>query len=95
VIHCTCMVQKRQISEAQQSRLRAQTSAFAEQHFGGKPSIQWVEVPEGSGFTEAKPSTSLEPSEREPLLRELGDIWIEHAQRGPNEVVTVISDPEG
>jgi len=99
------MVQGGQISEAQQSRLRAQTSAFAEQHFGGKPSIQWVEVPEGSGFTEAKPSTSvlvsmnadrsLEPSEREPLLRELGDIWIEHAQRGPNEVVTVISDPEG
>ncbi len=104
MIHCTCMVQTGQISETQQAELRAETSAFAKRHFGMAPSIQWVEVPEDSGFTEAKPSTSvlvsmnadraLAPSEREPLLRELGDIWIEHANRGPNEVVTVISDPE-
>lgn len=104
MIQCLCMVQQGQISEAQQAVLRAETSAFAERRFGSAPAIQWVEVPEGCGFTEAKPSTSvlismnadrsLAPSEREPLLRELGDIWIEHAKRGPNEVVTVISDPE-
>jgi len=104
VIHCTCMVQAGQISETQQARLRTETNIFSKRHFGSEPSIQWVEVPEGSGFTEAKPSTSvvvsmnadrsLAPSEREPLLRELGDIWIEHAQRSSNEVVTVISDPQ-
>lgn len=103
MIDCICMVQQGQLSSDQTARLRRETSAFAERHFGSEPTIQWIEVQEGNGFTEAKPSTSvlvtmnadrsLAPSEREPLLRELGDIWIEHARRSPNEVVTVISDP--
>lgn len=100
-----CLVQHGQISGAQEERLRAETSAFAERHFGAPAQIDWITVPEGSGFTEGEPSTSvlvtmrsdraLSPSEREPLLCELGDIWRAHAARSPDEVVTVISDPQG
>jgi len=104
VINCTCMVQAGQISAEQEAALRAETSAFGARSFGSEPSINWITVPEGSGFTAYEPSTSvlvtmnadrpLSLEEREPLLRELGDIWIEHANRGPDEVVTVISDPQ-
>ena len=100
---CTCMVQAGQISADQEATLRAETSAFAERHFGSPGEINWITVPEGSGFTAAKPSTSvivsvgsdrpLAPSAREPLLRELEAIWREHAGRGPDEVVSVIRDP--
>lgn len=100
-----CLVQQGQISGAQEEKLRAETSAFAQAHFGAPADINWIVVPEGSGFTEGKPSTSvlvtmrsdrsLAPSEREPLLRELGDIWQQHAAKSPDEVVTVISDPQG
>lgn len=102
---CICMVQSGQISADQQDRLRAETAAFGARHFGSAAEINWVEVPEGSGFTEGQPSTSvlvsmasdrpLAPSQREPLLRELGQIWETHAARSPDEVVTVISDPKG
>lgn len=101
---CICMVQQGQISAVQEATLRERTSAFAETNFGSPAEINWVTVPEGSGYTEGKLSTSvivgmtadrsLAPSEREPLLRELGQIWEEHAARGPDEVVTVIRDPD-
>ena len=104
MINCICMVQDGQISAEQEAKLRAETEAFGARSFGAKPAINWITVPEGSGFTEGKPSTSvivsmnadrpLSLEEREPLLRELGDIWIEHASRGPDEVVTVISNPK-
>lgn len=104
MIHCTCMVQEGQISAEKADILRAETSAFANKAFGAEPSINWIVVPEGSGFTAAKPSTSvlvtmnsdraLSLAEREPLLRELGAIWEKHAERSPDEVVTVISDPQ-
>lgn len=100
---CTCMVQAGQISADQQAALRSETSSFAERHFGAEADINWIEVPEGSGFTANKPSTSvivsvqsnrsLAPSEREPLLRELEGLWREHSGRGTDEVVSVITDP--
>ena len=100
---CICMVQAGQISAAQQEVLRSATSQFAQAKFGSAADINWVEVPEGSGFTAAKPSPSvivsmradrsLAPSERVPLLHELEGIWREHSGRGPDEVVTVITDP--
>ncbi len=100
---CICMVQEGQISPQQESVLRAETSAFAERNFGSPADINWVTVPEGSGYTEGKLSTSvivsiasdrsLPPSERESLLRELGRIWEQHAARSPDEVVSVIRDP--
>ena len=101
---CICMVQQGQINSEQEATLREQTSDFAQRYFGSPAQINWVNVPEGSGFTEGKLSTSvivsltadrsLAPSEREPLLRELGQIWERHAARGPDEVVTVIRDPD-
>ena len=100
---CICMVQAGQISAAQQEALRSATSDFTSRNFGSPADINWVEVPEGNGFTAAKPSTSvivsvrsdrsLAPSERVPLLHELEGIWREHSGRGPDEVVTVITDP--
>jgi len=100
---CICMVQAGQISESQQLELRAATSNFAQERFGSPAEFNWVEVPKGSGFTAAKLSTSvivsiranrsLTPSERIPLLHELEGIWREHADRGPDEVVSVITDP--
>ena len=104
MIRCTCMVQEGQLSEAQVQNLRSETSAFAKREFGSAPEINWIIVPKGGGFTEGKPSTSvlvtmnadrpLSLVEREPLLRELGAIWEQHAERRPDDVVTVISDPQ-
>ena len=104
MIHCTCMVQEGQISADQEAGLRAATSDFGERNFGSPPTINWITVPAGGGFTEGKPSTSvlvtmnanhpLSLAEREPLLRELGDIWTDLAKRKLDEVVTVISDPQ-
>lgn len=102
---CTCMVQEGQISDEQEAILRAETSAFAERHFGSPGEINWVTVPEGSGYTAGTLSTSvivsvrsdrsLPPSEREPLLRELEAIWATNASRTSDEVVSVITDPVG
>ncbi|QFT78752.1 hypothetical protein [Erythrobacter sp. THAF29] len=103
-IQCTCLVQEGQIAHAQAESLRVATVNFARQSFGAEPEVNWIEVPKGSGFTEGKPSTSvlvsmnadraLSLAEREPLLRELGQIWEREADRSPDEVVTVISDPQ-
>lgn len=100
---CICMVQEGQISAAQQDDLRAATSQFALNNFGSAAEINWIEVPAGSGFTAAKPSTSvivsvradrsLTPKQRVPLLHELEGIWRRGSGRGPDEVVTVITDP--
>lgn len=100
---CTCMVQEGQISAEQEAKLREVTSHFAQTHFGSKATFNWVTVPKGNGFTAAKPSTSvivsvrahrsLAPSQRVPLLHELEGLWRKHANRGPDEVVTVIADP--
>lgn len=102
---CTCMVQAGQISAEQEAALRAETSDYAERHFGAPGEINWVAVPEGSGFTEAKPSTSvivsvranrsLPPSERVPLLHELEQVWARISRRSSNEIVSVITDPVG
>ena len=104
MIHCICMVQEGQIAPDQEQALRRDTADFASRHFGSAPEFNWVTVGKGNGFTEAKPSNSvivsmnadrsLAPSSREPLLRELCEIWERGAGLSPNEVVTVIRDPQ-
>ena len=104
MIHCICMVQEGQITPDQEAALRRDTAGFASKHFGAEPEFNWVTVGKGNGFTEAKPSNSvivsmnadrsLAPSSREPLLRELCEIWERGAGLSPNEVVTVIRDPQ-
>jgi len=59
VTQCTCMVQEGQITQEQQAVLRKETSAFAERHFGSPGEINWVTVPEGSGYTAGSLSTSV------------------------------------
>lgn len=99
-----CMVQQGQISPEAEAALKADMTSFAADNFGAPAEIKWTAIEEGSGYTEAKPSTSiivsmtadraLERGEREGLLRDLSDIWIRHARKTPHEIVAVIRDPE-
>ncbi|MEM7459846.1 MAG: hypothetical protein AAF331_10315, partial [Pseudomonadota bacterium] len=83
--------------------LRSNLSAFAERQFGAPAEINWLAIPERSGFTAGAPSTSVvvsmrspEPiskADREPMLRELCDIWTRETKCSLNEIVGVISDP--
>lgn len=100
---CRCLVQEGQISAEAEAALRSDMLAFSQKHFDIAPEFNWTVVGKGNGFTEAKPSNSviismpadrtMPVSEREPLLRELGDIWIKHTGLTGDEVVTVITDP--
>lgn len=104
MIPCMCLVQEGQIDAQQEANLRAAMADYSKRSFGAEPAVNWITVAKGSGFTEAKPSTSvlvsmtagrpLAPSEREPLIRELCDIWMEGSGRDANEVVAVVRDPE-
>ncbi len=103
MIACNCVVQANQISTETEASLRVQLSEFAERRFHAPAAINWIAIPEGSGFTAGKPSTSsvvsmqapepLSRTEREPLLRELCEIWARETNSSLNEVVGVISDP--
>lgn len=103
MIPTRCLVQTGQISESTEAELRQDMEAFSAKAFGSEPIIQWVEVPEQSGFTAGKPSTSvlvqmmsnhpLETPERIELLKELCDIWIDKTGKSIEEVVGVIADP--
>lgn len=101
---CMCLVQQDQITEDAQQTLRSEMIAFAERSFGSKADINWIVVPSGSGFTDAKPSNSvlvsmtadraLVQEQREPLLREMCDIWMAATGLDATEVVTVVRDPQ-
>ncbi len=103
MIPTRCMVQAGQIADSTEAQLREDMKAFAEKSFGSEPFIQWVVVPENSGFTAAKPSTSvivqmmsnrpLKTPERIEMLKELCDIWIERTGKSMNEVVCAVADP--
>lgn len=101
----TCLVQAGQITPDLQATLRQDMVGFVSRSFGNQPEISWIEVPERSGFTAGEPSTAilvsmpanepLETSRRIELLEELCDIWIERTGKSIDEVVGVISDPQG
>lgn len=103
MIQCTCLVQAGQISKTSEAVLRDKLNAFTEKTFGAGIEINWIAVPEGSGFTASKPSTSsivsmrapqpINQTERGPLLRELCGFWTAETGQTLNEVVGVISDP--
>jgi|GEM_PF-1515495 len=104
MISCNCIVQAGQISAETEATLRANLNAFAERSFGEPAEIHWRAIPERSGFTAAKPSTSsiismqanqsLPQSKRAKLLREMCELWISETKRSLDEVVGVISDPQ-
>ena len=103
MITCNCIVQAGQISAESEDVLRASLNEFAERRLGAKADINWVAIPERSGFTAAKPSTSavismratkpVPQSDREGLLREMCAIWTTETKCSLNEVVGVIADP--
>lgn len=100
---CNCIVQAGQISAETQSALRANLDRFAQEKFGSAAEIGWVEIPSGSGYTAAKPSTSsivslaanepLEQSARIDMLKELCDLWSAETGCSLDEIVGVINDP--
>ena len=104
MITCNCIVQAGQISADAEASLRANLSAFSERAFGASAEINWRTVPERSGFTAGKPSTSsvvsmrsnrpLGQAERASLLREMCELWVQGTHRSLDEVVGVISDPQ-
>lgn len=103
MIQTLCWVQSGQISKTTENMLRAKIAQFARQSFREDPEIYWIEVPERSGYTEAKLSTSavvqmrsnrpLAQSERETMLGKLCDIWMTTANKSMNEIVAAIGDP--
>lgn len=104
MITCNCIVQEGQVSPASETTLRSNLSAFAERAFGEPADINWRVIPERSGFTASKPSTSsiismaanrLVPQpERAALLKEMCELWVRETGRTLDEVVGVISDPQ-
>ena len=104
MIPCTCIVQAGQISADTEATLRAHLNAFTTRAFGAPAEIGWMEIPEGSGFTAAKPSTSAVVSVSAPspvaqetrkvLLEELCGIWTRETRASLDEIVGVIADPQ-
>jgi hypothetical protein len=104
MITCTCIVQAGQIPVETETRLRSNLTAFAERSFGASAEIIWRTVPEGSGFTAAKPSTSsilsmranapLAQPRRAELLKEMCELWARETDQSLDEIVGVISDPQ-
>lgn len=103
MVMCNCVVQAGQISAESEAVLRANLNAFSERVFGESAEISWMAIPEGSGFTATKPSTSsivsmrapapIPQADREGLLRELCGIWTSETKCSLDEVVGVLSDP--
>lgn len=104
MIICNCIVQAGQVSAETEAALRTNLNAFAERAFGEPADINWRAIPERSGFTAAKPSTSsiismaanrpVPQPERAALLKEMCELWIGETKRTLDEVVGVISDPQ-
>ena len=104
MITCNCIVQAGQISAETEATLRSRLSEFSERHFGESADITWLAVPERSGFTAGKPSTSavismrpnkpIEQPVREQLLHDLCRIWTHETNSTLHEVVGVIPNPQ-
>lgn len=98
-----CIVQQGQVAADVESALKDAIEALSQRAFREPAEIDWIEVPEGSGFTAARPSTSiivslqsnkpLEHDERISLLRELCDICMDKTRCSSHNVVTSIRDP--
>ncbi|MEM6625231.1 MAG: hypothetical protein AAF719_00860 [Pseudomonadota bacterium] len=104
MIICNCIVQAGQVSADMEAALRADLNDFAQRSFGAPAQINWIAIPEGSGFTAGTPSTSsvvtmranapLEQARRVSLLTELCDLWIKQTRCSLDEVVGVVADPQ-
>lgn len=100
MIPVMCIVQEGQISTEAEDALKSAISNLVNRAFDAHADIDWIEVPKGSGFTAAKPSTTIIASlhanrplgqgERVSLLKELSDICMTETGRSSKEIVTAI-----
>ena len=105
MISCTCFVQEGQSPDQHRENIQGLLERFTSTSFADQAQIAWIPVAPGNGFTAGAPSTSsvvamtanepLEPSRRELLLREFVDLWTAETGCSIDEIVAVISDPEG
>ncbi len=103
MIPILCLVQEGQIAPSIGEDLRSSLDQIAQDHLGSTAGINWVEVEAGSGFTEAKPSTSslvsiqsdrmLSQDERISIMQKICDSWIEKTECSINEIVASVNDP--
>ncbi len=103
MITCNCIVQAGQVSAEAETALRSRINDFAQRHFGEAAEIGWLAVPERSGFTAGKPSTSavismrpnkeVSQEDRADMLHELCSIWTEETKTTLHEIVGVIPNP--
>ncbi len=104
MIPVMCIVQEGQITPKAEHGLKTQIGEFTQRAFSAPPDIDWIVIPEGSGFTAAEPSKTviaslhanraLADDERISLLKELGEICMVETGRSANEVVTSIRNPK-
>ncbi len=102
MIPVMCLVQQGQVPAEAEEALKSEIGAFTQRRFQADAQIDWIEVPKGSGFTAARPSTTviaslqanrpLEQGERVRLLKELGAICTKGTGRSSHEVVIAIRD---
>lgn len=103
MIPVMCIVQEGQVSETAERALKSEIGGFTRRAFNAPADIDWIVVPTGSGFTAARPSTTviaslhanrdLAEAERVSLLRQLADICMRETGRSAHEVVTSIRNP--
>lgn len=103
MIPILCLVQEGRITPSVSDELKANLSQLAKSALKADAAINWIEVKEGSGFTEAKPSTSslvsiqsnrvLETEERVSMMMAICDFWMDKTGCSINEIVAAVSDP--
>ena len=101
MVHVSCMIQEGQSASQKVSELEAGLSALLSDFFGCSAEFDWMTVAEGSGFTEAKPSTSslvsttvpedITQERRIEFLTAVCDMWATTTGCHVNEVVAVAS----
>lgn len=104
MISVMCIVQQGQLSNDSKVALKSDIRDFSFRSFSKDADIDWIEIPEGSGFTAALPSkaliisansdSKLATEERNRLLRELCDIGMQHSNLSPHDIVVSVRDPQ-
>lgn len=103
MVSCMCVIQEGQAPDRGREALATALDGYVQERLGASPTVTWVPVARGNGFTAGKPSTSsvvvltsneaLPQTRRETLLRELVDLWTTETGCSVDEVVAVVADP--
>ncbi|MEM8767417.1 MAG: hypothetical protein AAGE43_08245 [Pseudomonadota bacterium] len=103
MVSCMCVIQEGQTPDRRREALATALDGYVQERLGASPSVSWVPVAEGNGFTAGKPSTSsvlvltaeepLTQQHRESVLRELVALWTSETGCSVDEIVAVVADP--